>query len=416
MGLNKESRGTVPAIVRRAGRILDFRNYWLEGTKWLNAALTKPAQQSTTEGFFRARALSEYANLAERLDDIPRMRESAERSLRLAQEIADKREIAIARFYMAWAIWRQNDDDRALAIAEQSFTDFQELNDLFWITKSYRQLGGLLVAQGKLTAKERFVHGFELAQAAGERVELAEALQRLGYYNHIINQPDEARKYAAEASELLKQIGSNLYDPKLLLAELAWLTGDYKEAKALYEEIQTGLGLLGEKNTRSVAIGFLGTLALEEGDFVQARILLEASLATAREIQNYTLVSVLLIELGNLFYLEGNLDEFKRKYQESIPLVKKLTILDKSECLFFTLRLFDRQTGSYTISILGALYHVQKETQILFDPIFKRFYDHAEAYARQVLGPGQFDIAFADGQKYSLDEALDLVLKMIEEM
>jgi hypothetical protein len=123
-----------------------------------------------------------------------------------------------------------------------------------------------------------------------------------------------------------------------------------------------------------------------------------------------------LIEIGNLFYLEGMLDDFKRKYQESIPLAKKLPLLAKSYCLFLTLRLFDRQTGSYTISILGALYHVQKETQILFDPIFKRFYDRAEAYARQVLGPGQFDIAFADGQKYSLDEALDLVLKMIEEM
>ena len=62
------------------------------------------------------------------------------------------------------------------AIAEQSFIDFQDLNDLFWKMKSYKFWSELLLAQGKLKAKERIDHGFELARAAGERVELADAL------------------------------------------------------------------------------------------------------------------------------------------------------------------------------------------------------------------------------------------------
>ena len=142
----------------------------------------------------------------------------------------------------------------------------------------------------------------------------------------MINQPDEARKYAGEASELLKQIGSNLYDPKLLLAQLAWLNGDYKEAKALYMDIRTRLGLLGEKNTRAVAIGLLGSIALEEGEFDQARILLQECIATARELQNYFIIANRLIELGNLFYMNGNFAEFKLEYREGLSLAKEISL------------------------------------------------------------------------------------------
>ena len=40
----------------------------------------------------------------------------------------------------------------------------------------------------------------------------------------------------------------------------------------------------------------------------------------------------------------------------------------------------------------------------------------AEAHARKVLGDAAFEVAFAEGQKMSLDEGLDLALKTVEEM
>jgi hypothetical protein len=80
------------------------------------------------------------------------------------------------------------------------------------------------------------------------------------------------------------------------------------------------------------------------------------------------------------------------------------------------LRPFDSRATDHTVSILGALDHYQKETETLADAVFKRFYVRAEAYARQVLSPEEYETAFAEGQKLSLDEALDLVLKVAEEM
>jgi predicted ATPase len=414
--VNKESSEPSLRLCAALGFFWSLRCNWLEGTKWLDQALARPTQPSKTENYFRAKALYADAILAEHLDDIPRTSQSAEQSLRLAQETSDKREIAIARFYLGWAFWRQNEYDRALGLVEQSFRDFQEMNDLFWKARSYWLFANLLVAQGKLSLKEQTYRAVELARASGERVDLAGALLSLGFYHLMIDQPEEARKYAVEASELWKQIRANPYDPKFLFGELAWLNGDYKDAKAIYMDIQTYLGLIGEKNVRSAAIGLLGSLALEEGDFGQARIFLEESLTTARGLQNTFFIVIRLLEIGNLFYLEGKPEEFKQRYQEGLSLAKTLNAGAKFHCLFFTLRPLDTRAADHTVSILGALHHYQRETETLADPIFKRFYDRAEAHAREVLGREEFEIAFAEGEKLSLDEANDLVLKMVEEM
>lgn len=267
-----------------------------------------------------------------------------------------------------------------------------------------------------MTWKEKVYRDVELARAAGERLDLARALLALGFYEFAIDQPEEASKYAEEAGDLLKQIGSYTYDPQYLFAAMAWRNGEYQEAKAIYMDIQTHLGLLGEKNNRSAAVGLLGSLALDEGDFGQAQIFLEESLATARELQNHFFIVSRLIDLGSLYYLEGNAEEYKRKYREGLSVAKKLTLVEKFDCLFFALRPLNSQAAHDRVSVLGALHHCQRETEIPFDPILKRFYDRAEAHARHVLGDEAFQAAFAEGQKLSLDEALDLALKMVEEI
>jgi hypothetical protein len=46
----------------------------------------------------------------------------------------------------------------------------------------------------------------------------------------------------------------------------------------------------------------------------------------------------------------------------------------------------------------------------------KRDYDRAEAHARKALGNEAFEIAFGEGQKLSLDQALDLALQTLDEL
>ena len=414
--LDKESAEPSLQLCAVLGQFWTLRGYWLEGTRWLKSALTKPGQPSETENRIRARALYQDAILADWLDDLERMKNSAEQSLILAQDTAGKRDIAIARFYAGFALERLGDPERGIPLMEQSLADFQEIKDLYWEATAFRWLGHTLVSQGRLKEEERIVRHLELARQAGERRNLATALLNRAFQLYQAGQLDEAEKYAEEATSLLNQIRSDIYEDKFVFAAIAWLKGDYKKAKAIYMDIQAHLGLLGEKNTRAAAIALLGSIALEEGDFGQAHVFLQESLATARELQNHFFIVLRLIEIGNLFYLEGKPDEFKRAYQEGLALSKKLNEVEKFHCLVFTLRSIYNRAAHHTVSILGALHHWQMETEFPFDPIFKRIYDRAEAHARQVLSKEEFETAFSEGEKLSLDEAIDLVSKMVEMM
>jgi hypothetical protein len=50
------------------------------------------------------------------------------------------------------------------------------------------------------------------------------------------------------------------------------------------------------------------------------------------------------------------------------------------------------------------------------EPLFKRYCIQAEAQARETLDEAAFESEFVEGQKMSLDEALDFALKTVEEM
>ena len=69
-----------------------------------------------------------------------------------------------------------------------------------------------------------------------------------------------------------------------------------------------------------------------------------------------------------------------------------------------------------TARLLGVIDHYEVEYGFPLKPIDKRDCIRAEIHARKTLGESAFKVAFAEGQKMSLDEGLDLALKVVEEM
>jgi len=67
--------------------------------------------------------------------------------------------------------------------------------------------------------------------------------------------------------------------------------------------------------------------------------------------------------------------------------------------------------------LLGAIYNTEKDPYLPpISPLHRGNYERAEENLRAALGDEAFESAFAQGQKLSLDEALDLVLKSLEEV
>jgi tetratricopeptide (TPR) repeat protein len=161
----------------------------------------------------------------------------------------------------------------------------------------------------------------------------------------------------------------------------------------------------------------LGQLATEEGNLDQAQAYLEEALATARELELYEYMMYRLAILGNILYLQGNIERAKQNFMEGIHLAKGRGIFPKANFLVLMLHSIYLEKPENSARIIGVIDNSRREMEDPMDPLFKRnYYDRAEAHARTVLGDVAFESAFAEGQKMSVDEALDLVLMAVEEM
>jgi predicted ATPase/class 3 adenylate cyclase/DNA-binding CsgD family transcriptional regulator len=403
--LNQETAESSLNFCKALGWFWKVRCRWLEGRNRVKRALAKPSQnESKNEKAARVRALVTHADLEWQLGNFEQILSPAQESLELALEISDKRDIAIARFYVGIAL-RTQDPDQALSLMEQSFAEFQEFNQIFWLALSFPYLSLL---------RNETMRNVELAREAGERLVLADVLSFCAVSLFTINRIDEAREHVEESEKLYKQIG--FHSPSVnsfVFAWIAWLEGDTTKAQSLYMEMLERYSTLGEKVFRSIASSQLGLLMMEAGDLQQGQTYLEQALILSREIEFNEFASLYLAELSNLFYLQRNLEALKQSFRESLSLKNhafKVLILETIlGSLYF-------QKPEVSARFLGIIDHAKIEYDIWLGAMAKRYCDRAESYARRILGDGAFESAFADGQKMSLDEALDLALKTVEEI
>lgn len=122
--------------------------------------------------------------------------------------------------------------------------------------------------------------------------------------------------------------------------------------------------------------------------------------------------------LGKLFYLRGEVDESKQKIRESIYSARGISPFQKTHPLVVIVSAICTQKPRISTLVLGAIYaFFQKIGSDIFDPLpLGRYYDDVAAHAREALGNQAFESTFAEGQKISLDEALELLLETVDEI
>lgn len=417
--LNKES---VESSLKLCNALLWFwkiRSRWIEGLDCTKRALAKSSQtQSVDEKAARARAFAVQAALEWQLGNYQQVISAAHSSLALASDVSDKKDIAIARFYVGMALARLGENyDQALSLMEQSFTELQALNDEFWQLFFDLYYGDFPAAQAKLKLGERLVRNLARARKTGERVILTGVLSRYATWLITSNQLEEAKERAEEADKLAKQFGVRAPGERTFaLAAIAWLEGDTQKARTIYTQMQERFSLFGDKVYKSICISQLGLLAMEDGNLHQAHAYLEQGLLLSREVGSQVLSAIRLIQLSNLFYLQGNLEAFKQSAREGLSLRKHFLEAHKILILETILGSLYVEKPKSSARILGTIGNSEKESDLLPEPITRLYCARAEVHTCEVLGDKVFLAAFAEGQQMSLDEALDLALKTVEEM
>jgi len=415
--LGKESAELSLRLCAALGMFWSIRGYWKEGAAWLAGALEKPVDEADQEErTARVRALNQDAVLSEQLDDLERLHKSAELSISLAQQDSEKLDISIGRFHLGHSYSRLNDKDTALPLMEQSFNEIRDLNTPYWEAHISRYLGFNLQYQGKLKEDEWRLRNLELAREAGERQLLATLLYDLSDTFYRSSRLDESLKYAQEADILFKQVGSIFNLTPFTFANIAWLEGDLDRAEALYVEMREQLGLLGEKNIGIMATGSLGMLAQERGNLDQARIYFEECLEVSRELNRLETIAFSLVSLSNPDFLGGDKEKCRRYLFEAVHLVKPLTELPKMYFLIYGLFSLHLISPKRTATILGALDYAEKNEVLTIPPLERHACDRTEEHLREMLGNATFESAFTKGSQMSINDTLDLVLKIAEEI
>jgi tetratricopeptide (TPR) repeat protein len=415
--LQKESPEPSLRMCAALGTFWRIRCYWMEGSKWLKSALAKKTKRPTAaEKVAWVRAFYQDAELAQNLDELERMKASAELSLALAREGSDRRDTAIARLYVGNSLRRRGEDENARQLIMESLARFQELQDPDWEAVAYNVLNSIRIRQDDLRRSEEssFIQALEFARNAGERYTLAEALLNNSRWLLIFDQVDEAQSCVEEADLLLNQVGSSLGSIYQLFAEIALLNDDYPEARWFYTEAQTRFSLLGEKNQRSSVLEDLGHLEMDQGNLAHAQTYLTEALQTAREIDKKASIAPRLVKLGITFFLQGKLEECKPYFQEGLSLAKGLRSFRKINILILILNYLQVRKTENLAYILGAIDHAQRKNERPIDPLWKRYYDAVFTRAQEQLHETQFKSAFIQGQKLSLEDALDLAIQIVE--
>jgi len=221
-----------------------------------------------------------------------------------------------------------------------------------------------------------------------------------------------------ESARLYDQVGNQAQGVFIQLGEIAHSRQDYQQARIMYAKALEQLELIGEKNTKSMALADLGILARDEGDFRQAQSYLEEALKIAKEVGGWGTVGFQLALLGQIEFLQGNLEGAKHDFKESLSIAKEgqWRYAKSAPMLIFSNSYVNLQPR-LVVRVLGALNaYWRSNLGEQADPLMKREFDSAIAQAHQRLDESAFHAAWAEGEKMSLDEALDLALKTLEEM
>lgn len=205
-----------------------------------------------------------------------KQRELMQTSLRLRQEIGDRRGVAHCLNYLCAMAYERGDYEEARQYAQQSLHIHRKLNDFLGCAHSLNHLGQVAVVLGQYEeAQSCYRESLALLRQYGSPRDVAICLDCVGYVTYLMADYAQAEPCYQESLEISRDIN----DPNGVawslhnLGDIARMQGRHREAKRLYAESHR---LHAEQDAESwgggVALNKLGrvTLALNQVDEAEA--------------------------------------------------------------------------------------------------------------------------------------------------
>ena len=281
-----------------------LRNYWMEGTGWLDRLLAADAGavadaapgaenqpqhklQHPARNIVRGKALNVSGSIKIHWSDNEKAIPLLEEARDIFQEHGDlnQRDLAVSLGHLAFI---EKNPDLAITGMKQALDLLRKEGDTFLISRSVHFLANLNVAKGDLAqARANSEESLALSREAGNVYREGVSLGLLGCLELTSGNPQQAAVLIGEAQSCFESLGSGIYSASMmdLQAHVAMSQGDYLQA---IQQSEAALAISIEMNNKVMmmnAIGFLGWEAWALQDYDQAIRQCNKALALAQELR-----------------------------------------------------------------------------------------------------------------------------------
>jgi predicted ATPase/transcriptional regulator with XRE-family HTH domain len=289
---------------------------------------------------------------------------------------------------------------------------------------------------------------------------LAEVLDRLGMVARWGEGDDEAAQplfqqsfklyqkcgYRRGLAESLFHLGIVEDDRNNDAVSLAW----FEQSWALFQQ-------LGDLWGRARVSQHLGQLFLKQGDFERARVFFNQHLMTDQELQFTEGTVVALRNLGNLCRHQSDYEQAEQFYEKSLLVCREHDLRDDMSKVWYGLSLLALQRNDYALAaryfthyfslaqkvyerksscdlltglaavaaeadqperaakLHGAAQMLLETIDLPYTPFDRAEFDRHLQIAREQLGEERFEVLQAEGYTMTLDQAINLALKVTNE-
>ncbi len=326
--------------------------------------------------------------------------------------------------YWAGALARlQGDYPAARSSFDKSLALFQELENEEGTARVINDLGEVLRFRGDYAdARSLLEESLARARAGGDQRGTARALTHLGLLAEEMQDYVMARAHHNESLELSRELkdeaGVAACWNNLGLVEES--EGNYSRAQVLYEESLRLRRRLKDQRGIALALGDLGEVHRLQGDYAGARSHLEESLDLWRRRGDKWGVTLIFFRLGLLTRMEGDkvaaraYHDARAYHEESLRLRQglgdKVGMVESLEGLAGVAAAQGDSTRVARLWGASEAWRAKFGAPLL--PKYRADKKRDSTAARAHLGEATWDVAWAEGQAMSLEDAVTYALEV----
>jgi predicted ATPase/serine/threonine protein kinase len=280
--------------------------------------------------------------------------------------------------------------------------------------KALQALSGLALEQTDLESARNFLdQALEIYRDLGDRAGMAIILNSKAVVARDLGDYATARSLFEETIKLWLEIGdhASVAHVKINLADVVRAEGDRHLAVSLLKECQSIFGQLGDRTSVAWSVNHQGDM-MREDDATAARLLYEQALEMFRELEDKLGSARCLTDLGTLAGNQGAYVEARRLYGEALKIFSELgetrditRVLELIACATG-----DQEYWELTLRLAGAAGNLRDRFETPLSPSAKANLDRRLEAARRHLTTNAATAAWMEGSRMTPHEAVECAL------